>query len=271
MSAARPGESVRLGEVSARCFARWLEEPESFLLLPAGALEQHGPHLPLGTDAALSGAICEGVAERTGALVAPTLSFGYKSQQRSGGGNHLAGTVSLDAATLIALTCDVVGSFLDQGVRRLAIINGHYENYQFLYEGVDLALRARPGAEAEVILLSYWDYVDDATLAQIYPKGFPGWAVEHGGVLETSLMLHLLPWRVDEAQAPEHPPAHQYRFDLLPVRPERTPSSGCLSAPSGASAEKGRVLYERVVEALAAELPSQFAPARSWKSTASLS
>lgn len=238
-------------------FRDWLASGRRTVIIPAGALEQHGPHLPLGTDALLSTRIAGAVAERIGALVAPTFAFGYKSQQKSGGGNHLVGTTSLDASTLISTTRDLVGSLLGQGCAHVVILNGHYENYQFLYEGVDLALRDHgivSGSDQCVLLLSYWDYVSQETLTSIYGDSFPGWDVEHGGVLETSLMLHLEPGLVDLERAVDHPPADLPRFDRLPVVPARTPASGCLSAPGGSTSEHGRHLFDQVVEAISEDV-----------------
>lgn len=255
-----PAGTVHLADVDAHRLAEWLQGGPRTVIVPAGALEQHGPHLPLGTDALLSGRIAAAVAGQVGALVAPTFSFGYKSQQKSGGGDHLTGTTSLDAQTLIQLTRDVVGSLLRQGVHRVVLLNGHYENYQFLYEGIDLALRDRgiaAGDDRCVLLLSYWDYVSEGSLAAVYGDAFPGWDVEHGGVLETSLMLHLEPGSVWLDRAPQHPPAQLPRFDRLPVVPDRTPSSGCLSAPTGSSAERGRLLLEQVVRDLSADLRAE--------------
>ncbi|WP_144933030.1 creatininase family protein [Kocuria marina] len=94
-------------------------------------------------------------------------------------GNHVRGTLSLDAENLIGIT----RSFLRQGVRHVVFVNGHYENYQFLYEGVDLALRElglSDPAGPSVLLLSYWDCVSESTLATVYPQGFPGWDIELG-------------------------------------------------------------------------------------------
>lgn len=260
MTSPLPHGSVHLAAVDAHRLRDWLADGRRTVLLPVGALEQHGPHLPLGTDALLSGRIAAAVAERVGALVAPTFSFGYKSQQKSGGGDHLTGTTSLDAHTLIALTRDVVGSLLRQGVQQVVVLNGHYENYQFLYEGIDLALRDRgitSGNDRCVLLLSYWDYVSAQSLDEVYGDAFPGWDVEHGGVLETSLMLHLEPGSVWLDRAQEHPPAQLPRFDRLPVVADRTPATGCLSAPTGSSAEHGRLLFEQVVQDLSADLVAE--------------
>lgn len=251
------GDSVRLAETDAHSYAAWSADRGSTLLVPVGAFEQHGPHLPLGTDAMLATHIAEGVADGTSMRVAPSITYGYKSQQRSGGGDHLAGTISLDAATLIALTRCVVRGFLQQGVSSLVLINGHYENYQFLYEGIDLALSDCgdcAGEQPSVLLLSYWDYVSEDTLEKVYPEGFPGWEIEHGGILETSLMLHLRPELVQLQRAVDHPPAEMPRFDRLPVDPGRTPQTGCLSSPRGSEATKGEVLFDQVIQDLRGDL-----------------
>lgn len=249
-----------LAHTTAPDFAQWLDQASATVLIPVGALEQHGPHLPLGTDAILSTCMSVGVAERIDAKVSPAFTYGYKSQQKSGGGNHLRGTVSLDAGTLIGTTREITRSFLQQGARNVVFVNGHYENYQFLYEGVDLALRdlglSKPHGPS-VLLLSYWDYVSEETLGTVYSEGFPGWEIEHGGVLETSLMLHLHPELVRMDKAVEHPPAQLPRFDRLPVVPDRTPSTGTLSAPSGSSADNGRLLFEQTVNDLAADLSTE--------------
>lgn len=248
---------VHLAELDSHKYQEWIDAEKSCVFVPVGAHEQHGPHLPMGTDAILSMKIAGRVAKKVGAKVAPTFSYGYKSQQKSGGGDHLPGTISLDAESLINVTRTVVGGFLRQGVDNVVLVNGHYENYQFLYEGVDLALSdlgAQANSEQSVLLLSYWDYVSESTLARVYPAGFPGWEVEHGGVLETSLMLHLRPDLVRMDRAQNQPVAEFPRFDRLPVVAGRTPASGCLSSPEGADASKGETLLAQVVEDLSADI-----------------
>jgi creatinine amidohydrolase len=252
--------TVRLSTLTAPEYSEWIAGGRAVAVLPTGAFEQHGPHLPLGTDAILSSAVATAVAGEIGAKVLEPFTLGYKSQQRSGGGNHLPGTVSLDADALIAQSRQLLRGLLSQGVQHVVVLNGHYENTPFLYEGADLALRdlgLSPGAAQSVVLLSYWDYVSDGTLAEVYPDGFPGWDVEHGGVLETSLLLHLRPELVHMERAVSHPPAVPFRFDRLPIVPERTPSTGCLSAPDGASAAKGELLFTQTVEALSTELRAE--------------
>src|SRR5215471_1225189 len=92
------------------------------VLIVVGATEQHGPHLPLGTDAFQVTAIARRVAERAGAIVAPPITYGYKSQPKGGGGQGFVGTTSVDAQTLIWLVRDLTREFLRHGVRRLMFI-----------------------------------------------------------------------------------------------------------------------------------------------------
>ena len=198
------------------------------VIIPVGSIEQHGPHLPLNPDVILSKAMSTRLAGVIGGLVAAPVVYGYKSQQRSGGGNHLGGTTSLDATTLISIARTLTLEFARHGARRLVFLNGHFENYQFLYEGIEQATAelAGRGQDLSAILLSYWDFVDEDTIEEIYRGSFPGWDVEHGGVLETSLMLHLHPELVRLERVMDLPAAQLPRYDVLPVRAELTPASG---------------------------------------------
>ncbi|MFI8414470.1 creatininase [Paeniglutamicibacter gangotriensis] len=251
--------SVFLEDLDAETYSAIVAEEGSTVIIPTGATEQHGPHMPLGVDAMLSKAIAGVVAEKTGAVVAPVFAYGYKSQPRSGGGNHRVGTTSLGAAALTGMVDDVVSSFLGQGFAHVVILNGHFENYQFIYEGLDNAVsRARVSStSSRAVLLSYWDFVDEATLEQVFPDGFLGWDIEHGGVLETSLMLLLHPEKVDMSRVVDHPPAKLTPYDIFPEDPARTPASGCLSSARGASPERGRLLLDAVTTQVAAALDGE--------------
>src|SRR6202140_4702777 len=110
------------------------------IFLPVVALAQHGPNLPLGTAALLATASAAGAAAASGGIVAPALSYGYKSQPKCGGGQHFCGTTSLDAATLIGQIRDAIREFVRHGVERLELVHGPYENQWFMIEGIDLAL-----------------------------------------------------------------------------------------------------------------------------------
>lgn len=235
---------------------------DAVVLIPAGAVEQHGPHMPLGVDMMLSTKMAELTAAEIGGLVGPTIGLGYKSQQRSGGGNHLVGSFGFDAETVISISRTFVRELRRHGVRKIVFVNGHYENYQFLFEGADLALRDLRAEGVElptVMLLSYWDFVTPDVIERLYPEGFPGWDVEHGGVMETSLMLEYFPELVHLDKVWDLPAAVLPLYDLLPVDASLTPESGCLSSGREATAEKGVVLADSVVKGMSAAIRSRFA------------
>jgi creatinine amidohydrolase len=256
--------SVMIGELTWPVYDALVKDGQTMVLLPIGALEQHGHHMSMNPDVLLPTAMAEKVARNIGALVAPAIAYGYKSQQKSGGGNHMPGTTSLDGATVTNTIKDVLKEFARHGVRKVTMVNGHFENSMFIVEGVDLALRELRWDgihDFSVVVLSYWDFVTEDTIREIYPYGFPGWAVEHGGVLETSLMLHLHPHLVDMSKVVEQEPATFPPYDFYPVKPEWTPCSGCLSSAKPASASKGKLLFEVCVEGISRELKTAF-PAR---------
>jgi creatinine amidohydrolase len=251
--------TVFMSEMSWVAYQARIEADAPPVLLPVGALEQHGPHLPLGTDALLATAVAADAARRVGGLVAPALAYGYKSQPKCGGGQHFCGTTSVDAATLIGSVRDAVREFARHGVTRLVVVNGHYENQWFLTEGIELGLRdLGPGAALEVVRLEYWDLLSEATLAAVFPDGFPGYALEHAAVIETSLMLHYHPSLVRVDLIPDDGPADFPPYDVYPTRRHWVPLSGVLSSARGADAGKGRLIADEVAQRLAAAIEARF-------------
>ena len=116
---------------------------DGILILPVGSTEQHSIHLPLGTDTIIPETIALTLAERVGALVAPVLPYGYKSQPSSGGGPLFPGTIDLNGATMTSLSKDLLTEFLADGWQKIFILNGHFENVAFLTEATDLVWHGR--------------------------------------------------------------------------------------------------------------------------------
>ena len=253
--------TIFTGDLSWPEFEGRVKDGSTPLLIPLGSHEQHGLHLPLQTDVLLPTAFSARVAAQIGALVAPTFVYGYKSQQKSGGGQHIPGTLSLDGATYVAQVKEIIKELARNGARRLVMMNGHYENTWFMVEGIDLALRELRWdgiRDVKVVALSYWDFIDKGTIAKLYPDGFPGVELEHGGVMETSLMLALHPKLVRMERVEDHPPASFPPYDVYPIKGEWTPATGSLSSPKLATKEKGEILLDvctrGIVGALAKEL-----------------
>jgi creatinine amidohydrolase len=219
----------------------------------------------MGTDALIPTALCLRVAERVNAIVAPALTYGYKSQPKMGGGNHFCGTTSLDGNTLSVMLRDILKEFARHGARKIAVIDRHYENQMFLIEGIYLAMRELryDGIhDVKIVRLEYWDFMSEATLAKVFPDGFPGYALEHAAVMETSLSLHLHPHLVHMELVPEDPPADFPPYDVYPTNQSWVTPSGVLSSAKTASAENGEVLATEYVASIAAAIAWEFGEAR---------
>ena len=252
-------DTVFLGELS------WPEAEQRIasgapIFVPVGATEQHGRHLPLNVDVLLPTAVAERAARLTGALVAPTIPYGNRSQPRSGGGSIFPGTINLTAHTFSLVLRDVLLDLFRQKARRIVVINGHYENIAPTVEGIDLALDAigRDRCDGLIILkIDHWDLLRPATLKKIFPSGYPGIELEHASVIETSMMLALRPDLVELDKALNDGPAKFLPYDRYPVPPAEIPSSGVLSLTEGSSAEKGNLILadcdEQIVEIIGRE------------------
>lgn len=234
------------------------------VLLPVGSTEQHGLHLPLNTDQLLPTEVCRRVTAIRPALVAPTICYGYKSNQRAGGGNWFPGTLSLDGATLTAWVKNVLTELGRHGVRQMCLVNGHYENSWFLHEAIDLALRELRWdgvRDARIVLLSYWDFITPETITKLYPDGFAGVELEHAGVMETSMMLAAHPHLVHLERADDHAPAKFPTYDVYPPNEKLTPRAGSLTSPKRATAEKGETLFGVTAKGIAGTLITEFGKA----------
>ena len=253
-----PDEVLRMRDLAWPAFGELLGRRP--LILPLGAIEQHGPHLPLDTDTATAIAFAEAVAGRTGAIVLPSFQYGYKSQPTSGGGRLFPGTTCLGAEAFVACVRDLVADLSRQGARGIVLLNANYENTMFAVEGADLATERFAAGSAKVIAVNWWDQVTRDVLDRAFGGTFPGWEAEHAGLVETSLMLHLDPDRVvtDRIESPAQIPVLP-TYWVIPERPGMVPSSGILRTAAGSSAAIGQMLFDHVVEVLEAIIRREFA------------
>lgn len=252
---------MRLGDLTWVELDAMIKAGPPILILPTGSLEQHGPHLPLNTDTVLPLAVADRVAAMIGALVAPPLPYGYKSQPKSGGGNHFPGCASLDGVTYINLLRDLICDFARHGLTKIVLLDGHMENQWFLTEAADLALRqlkAEGVAGVEIIKLGYWTFINAATEAALFPDGLLSWELEHAAVMETSVMLHLVPHLVRADLIPDGPPADFPLYEVYPFDTRPIPPTGVLSSAASATAAKGEAVLAQVVPAIAAALKASW-------------
>jgi creatinine amidohydrolase len=144
-------------------------------------------------------------------------------------------------------------------VRNVAVVSGHYENQWFLTEAIDLARRRLgAGSSLRVMRLEYWDFLSEQTLKDVFPDGFPGFALEHAAVIETSMMLHYFPDLVRLDLLPDDAPAEFPPYDMYPHHTHWVPSSGVLSSAKGSSADKGKRMTDDLCLRIAAALRKEF-------------
>lgn len=234
----------------------WEITPGAPVIIPVGAIEQHGAHMPVDTDSHIATAISKAVAERTGAVVGPRFNYGCASLPVSGGGELFPGTISLQGETFTRIVEDLVVAYANHGHTQVAIINGHLENTHFAIEG---AKRALNHVDANVVVLEWWTIIPPEALDSIFDGNFPGWEADHAGVIETSLLMHIAPERVladkiENRMGSVPPPV----YTVLPERDGLVDPSGILRTAWGANEELGRRMFEVIVDQCVQALEKEF-------------
>lgn len=220
---------------------------DKVVVLPIGSTEQHGPHLPLGVDSYIAEDIAKHLAKLTDIIIAPTITYGYKSKPLSGGGPLFKGTIDLNGETLIHLVTDILCEFARDGFNKIFIENAHFENQAFIEEAMDLATAQFP--KLKVVQSNWWDVLDQKTVDEIFKDvPFPGWALEHAAITETSLMMYLEPDLVRNELMPTEVKAQALPYSVYPARHDLVPDCGVLASPVGSTKEKGKLIVDKAIE-----------------------
>jgi creatinine amidohydrolase len=227
------------------------------IVLPVGAVEQHGPHLPLGTDAFIPQYIATETAARRRLIVAPPMFYGAYSRPRSGGGRHFPGSVGLPGRVLEQVVRFVVEDFLRQGFRRVAILNGHFENAWTLLEAAEQASEAYHET-SKVLLVNWWDQVEPDDVQAIFGDGFPGWATEHASITETSMLEAIAPELVRTERKAAGGAERLITYDVFPAPDDILWPNGIGFSALTANAETGKALTSLLVDRVTAILEREF-------------
>jgi creatinine amidohydrolase len=235
---------MRIAEMSSAEFAEAVRK-DPVVILPFGAVEAHGAHLPLGTDAIQPLAVAEEVAERTGCLVAPIVAYGQHSSTK-----RMAGTIGVRMETLKALTMDLVDSFYFHGVRKIVLLTGHAGT---------IHMAALKSAAEELV----WKY-DDLKLMVLTDYDYAykmndeicgGEEDGHGGIIETSRIMALRPDLVKKKRKK----GRSISSNFMVVRdPQRFYPDNFVGDARKATAEKGKKVNDFVVDKLTEAIKKNF-------------
>ena len=243
------GGNILLAEMTSAQVRAELGRGRSTVVVPFGAVDQHGPHLPLDTDAVLADRLGPLLAERLDALCAPTMRIGCSQ-------HHLAfaGTLSLRPQTLQMIVHDLIDSLARHGFRRVVLLATHGGNEPPLQEAG--AASRREGVRVAVPSLRVAVH---AVLAVARARGVPpGVAGGHAGELETSLMLALAPDLVRTAAMTE--PGYTGPLDdaaakvLFEDGVGALAANGVLGDPRGASSDAGHAYVTAFLDAIEGQI-----------------
>jgi creatinine amidohydrolase len=232
---------VKLSELTSPQLERLVD---AVALWPVGAIEPHGPHAPLGTDTLISIGMCERAAARLdNAVVLPPLPFGVTRY-----GAAFPGAIGISEQTLRAIVLDVAKAVADNGLRRLVIVNNHFEPEQV----------ATLRAAADQAGALYLDLVRRANAQRLTDEFRRGSC--HAGRYETSLVLADAPELVDStvnelpANEVDMPAAMaDGRTDFLAMGMDRA----YCGAPAEATAQEGRQTFDTLTDMLVELIEAQ--------------
>jgi creatinine amidohydrolase len=220
---------------------REVSRTETVVVAPIAACEQHSRHLPTITDTVLVTAVAEGLEARLSphTLLLPTLWFGASS-------HHLrfGATLSAEVDTHVDMLYDLVTPLLDDGYRRLLLLNGHGGNVDTMHVALR---RLQPRYRThQLAAASYWDLTEQEL--SVLAEG-PRKVMGHACEFETAMMLALRPELVRHQAIEDDPPRDDptLRGLFLAEDMYQRTHHGAVGYPSRATAEKGRAFLEAAV------------------------
>jgi creatinine amidohydrolase len=217
------------------------EENGGLLLLPLGATEQHGPHLPICTDTLIATASCAYASAKTGVPMLPPLAYTVSA-------GHTAkwpGTFSLLHETFIASLRQLAAWCAATGWKRLLLVNSHFGNDASMRVAVD-QIRLEHLGRLQIAARSTY---------QLTPEIWQAFIADaedlHANKAETDLLLHLAPElvRMDQLSTADDPDRTTGTVFSYPVA--QTSLNGVTGFPSRATAADGAVLFQQIGDALA--------------------
>ncbi len=184
-----------LHELTRSGFQAWLERDNPLVIVAVGSIEQHGPHLPLGTDSLSALFISQRLAKATGALVVQPCWPGYSPHHMG-----FAGTITFQHDTLLAVLIDTIESLVHHGVSRILMLNFHGGNREVVAAAERLARRR---FDVQVMNVPFFETPpsENETGEELDLMDF------HSGTSETSFALAAFPELVEMERVEDWKPS----------------------------------------------------------------
>jgi creatinine amidohydrolase len=204
-------------------------------IIPVGSLEQHGEHLPVSTDSLIAESIARLVAEQVPSFVLPPILFGVSYEHKP------MFNISVRNSTLSRIIGDICCSLVENGIKNIVLINGHYGNLgalQYISQNLD----GKIPNNIRIHSINYWHLMQSE--------------FDHAGDVETSLVLAIAPElvRMDKAQANyKSLSKSKVAYSSMTNTPGSFPKitgNGVWGDPRNATANKGHRLLEEIVKNL---------------------
>lgn len=220
-------------------FEEWRERTRT-VILPIGSLEEHGPHLPLGTDTFHALEVAKRLARRRTVIVAPPLFYGLCRST-----SEHPGTVSLSGSTLRAVVLDLGREFYRQGMRHLVFLSGHAggTHMAMLTDAGEALLEEFP--DLQIAVVNILELLREVLASR--PELVKTQGDGHAGEIETALMLAAYPHLVKGTAPAEWP---RFPKHLLVRDKRRYWPGGVWGDPGQATKEQGEALIDAEVERL---------------------
>jgi creatinine amidohydrolase len=215
------------------------KKDSDLVIIPSGAFEVYGPHLPLGSDILVAEKISEIVAERVNAIIGPRLEVGDSSAL-----DVFPGTITIKAENFKQYLWDTVKSLEKWGFKKFLFINSHAGNVPIITQ---VARDLQQNKEIQCAQIDYWRFIQNHCDGIIESGKL---AHAHASETGTSVMMYLYPDLVDVDNWVNEPPKNKDNYpDIIQYLPySHKTNSGTIGNATLGSKEKGEVLVNRTVD-----------------------
>lgn len=210
-------------------------------ILPLGAVEDHGPHLPTGTDNFICEKIASIISEKTGAIILPCIRYSYVWSL-----GDRVGSISLSFDTLRKTIYEVALELYRQGFRTLIMLDAHIGNSPVAKTAARDITAIHPDMKC-----MYFTYLDSVNHVDVFESPRASGRYIHACEIETSAMLYSKPELVDMGKAIRNYPSFPEASKYTNMRWSEFTTVAVLGDATCAAEEKGRALLERAAEEIA--------------------